>query len=199
MKFVPLACLLAGSLLSSSLNAAPEDPEVNVNSRYTVETVIVTGDGWSTNLASDHDQKISSGLRSDITALIGAKLNPTVLDDLARRLGIQRVAVMQKGKFIALGTPGELKARSNHCVRREVTLKEGLTLTGAQRTYLSELGTVEEVRSGQYRLYLPAEAVTQATDWVVTRLGLAQLDDFRLAPPSLEDVYLDLEKGSLSN
>lgn len=82
MKFAWLACLLSGSLLF----ATPPDPEANVNSRYTVETVIVSGDGWSTNLASDRPEKISSGLRKEIAALIGNKLNPTALDDLARRL-----------------------------------------------------------------------------------------------------------------
>ena len=87
MKLAWLACLLiGGSLAPLPLTAGPEDPEVNVNSRYTVETVIISGDGWSTNLASDHDQKISSRLRGDITALIGTKLNPSVLDDLGSRL-----------------------------------------------------------------------------------------------------------------
>jgi len=87
MRFAPLACLVFGSLLTPTLFATgTEDPEANVNSRYTVETVIVSGDGWSTNLASDHDEKISSSLRSQITALIGAKLNPSLLDDLAQRL-----------------------------------------------------------------------------------------------------------------
>jgi hypothetical protein len=87
MRFASLACLVFGSLLTPSLRATgTEDPEANVNSRYIVETVIVSGDGWSTNLASDHDQKISPSLRSQITALIGAKLNPSVLDDLGRRL-----------------------------------------------------------------------------------------------------------------
>jgi len=84
MRSAWLACVLFGSLLHAS--ASSPDPEANVNSRYTVETVIVSGDGWSTNLASDRDDKISSGLRREIVALIGAKLNPSALDDLARRL-----------------------------------------------------------------------------------------------------------------
>src|SRR5579859_2101441 len=87
MRFAPLACLVVGSLLTPTLFATgTEDPEANVNSRYTVETVIVRGDGWSTNLASDHDEKISSGLRAEITALIGTKLNASLLDELSSRL-----------------------------------------------------------------------------------------------------------------
>ncbi|MBZ5623652.1 MAG: BamA/TamA family outer membrane protein [Acidobacteriia bacterium] len=84
MKYAWLGCLLFGSLLF----AGTQDSEFNVNSRYTVETVVVTADGWTTTVtsASDRDEKISSGLGKEIAALIGEKLNPSVLDDLARRL-----------------------------------------------------------------------------------------------------------------
>jgi hypothetical protein len=84
MKYAWLGCLLLGGLLS----AGTQDSEFNVNSRYTVETVMVSGEGWTANVAADHDQdgKLSSGLRKEIRSLIGEKLNPTVLDDLARRL-----------------------------------------------------------------------------------------------------------------
>ncbi len=83
MRLAWLGCTL---LFCNLLPAEPQDPEFNVNTRYTVETVIVSGDGWTTNLASDQDEKISSSLRKQITALIGAKLNPAVLDDLAGKL-----------------------------------------------------------------------------------------------------------------
>ena len=83
MKLAWLGCAL---LLSSRLPAGTQDPEFNVNTRYTVETVIVSGDGWTTDLASDHDEKISFGLRHQIAALIGTKLNPGLLDDLSAKL-----------------------------------------------------------------------------------------------------------------
>ena len=56
MKFAWLGCFLFGSLLV----AGTQDSETNVNTRYTVESVIVSGDGWSTNLASDHATKGSA-------------------------------------------------------------------------------------------------------------------------------------------
>jgi Omp85 superfamily domain len=83
MKLAWLGCVL---LSSSLLPAGTQDAEFNVNTRYTVETVIVSGDGWTTNLASDQDEKISSGLKKQIAALIGTKLNPGMLDDLAGKL-----------------------------------------------------------------------------------------------------------------
>jgi ABC-2 type transport system permease protein len=105
---------------------------------------------------------------------------------------IQRVAVMKAGRIVALGTPGELKLRSGGKVRLEFRLKEGETLRGDSLAYL---GDVEEYGPGAYRLYLASEEAGTATDRIVRQLGLERLEDFRLAPPSLEDVYLGTVAG----
>ncbi len=81
MKFSWLGCLLVGGLLL----AGTQDSDLNVNRRYTVDTVIVAGKGWKTNV-SDQSDRISSGLRKDLAALVGQKLNPGILDGLAARL-----------------------------------------------------------------------------------------------------------------
>jgi len=81
MKYAWLACLISGGMLF----AGSQESDLNVNKRYTVDTVIVAGKGWRTNL-TDQSDKISSGLRRELIALIGQKLNPGVLDDLALRL-----------------------------------------------------------------------------------------------------------------
>lgn len=87
MKFAWLGCLL---LLGSLLSAGTQDSEFNVNSRYTVETVVITADGWRTDLAADRNPdpegKLSATLRKDAAALIGEKLNPTILEDVAHRI-----------------------------------------------------------------------------------------------------------------
>ncbi|MGA2268856.1 MAG: BamA/TamA family outer membrane protein [Bryobacteraceae bacterium] len=84
MKHAWLGGLFVGGLLF----AGTQDSEINVNTRYTVDTVIVAGKGWKTDLVSDQNQnqKMSSGLRKDLLALIGQKLNPSALDGLAARL-----------------------------------------------------------------------------------------------------------------
>lgn len=73
MKCAWLGCLLWGSLLI----AGDPQAEMNVNSRYTVESVELSGTSES---------NISSGLRKDISRLIGEKLNSSLLDDLAKRI-----------------------------------------------------------------------------------------------------------------
>jgi hypothetical protein len=87
MRFVWLWRMVAAGMLSAgALRAGTQDAEFNVNNRYIVETVVVSGDGWSTDVAADRGGKISLPLRKDILAIIGEKLNPETLDDLARRL-----------------------------------------------------------------------------------------------------------------
>jgi hypothetical protein len=82
MKCAWLGCLLLGSLLF----AAPQDSDPNVNARYTVETVIVSGKGWTTNLQSETTNKISTSLLHQLTSIIGQKLVPSSLDSLAQNL-----------------------------------------------------------------------------------------------------------------
>jgi len=49
---------------------------------------VVSGEGWTANFASakDSDRNISVSLGREIANLVGERLNPTVIDDLARRL-----------------------------------------------------------------------------------------------------------------
>jgi hypothetical protein len=73
MRFAWLASILWSSLL---LAGTPEQ-DMNVNTRYTVESV---------DIAGDNPTGISTGLRGELTRLVGAKLNPAALDDLATRI-----------------------------------------------------------------------------------------------------------------
>jgi hypothetical protein len=68
---------LASVLWSSLLLAGTPEQDLNVNTRYTVESV---------ELAGDNPPGISTGLRGELTRLVGAKLNPAALDDLATRI-----------------------------------------------------------------------------------------------------------------
>jgi hypothetical protein len=73
MRFVWLAAMLSSSVL---LAGSPEQ-DLNVNTRYTVESV---------ELAGDNPTGISTGLSGELKRLVGEKLNPAALDDLALRI-----------------------------------------------------------------------------------------------------------------
>jgi hypothetical protein len=81
MRYAWLGCLF----LSSLLFAGTQD-SYNVNTRYKVESVIVSGNGWIADISTASAEKLSSGLRKQISALIGGALNPAALDQIATRL-----------------------------------------------------------------------------------------------------------------
>ena len=107
---------------------------------------------------------------------------------------IHRVAVMHNGKFAALGTPGEIKSKLGGTVRLEFRLKDAEHLIADDA--FPDLGKVERVHAGEYRLYLPPDRIGVGVDAVLNQIGFDRFDDFRIAPPSLEDAYLALEKTS---
>lgn len=73
MKCAWLGCLVWGSLL---IAGSPQS-EINVNSRYTVESVQLSG---------AEESRISAGLRREISRLTGEKLNASLIEDIARRI-----------------------------------------------------------------------------------------------------------------
>jgi len=110
MRFVWLASILWSSLLV----AGTPEQAVNVNTRYTVESV---------ELAGDNPAGISTGLRGELTRLVGTKLNPAALDDLATRIRRElhvravthRLLRGQKPEhvrvvFVVRGTPAKFEA-----------------------------------------------------------------------------------------
>jgi hypothetical protein len=86
MKYAWLGCIL----LASTLVAGTEDANSNVNTRYKVETVVVSGNGWLTEFGNTPNngqvRKISPSLAKRITALVGDKLNPSALEEIGKRL-----------------------------------------------------------------------------------------------------------------
>ncbi len=109
---------------------------------------------------------------------------------------VNRVGVMQEGRLIALGTPGAIKARIGNVVRIEFRLKEGEPAIPAdRRDHLARLGSLEQTRDGGYRLYIEPHCIGIGVEAVLQTVGLDRIDDFRIAPPSLEDAYLAIEEG----
>src|SRR5881396_3239974 len=73
MKYAWVASVLWTSLLF----AGNPHSDSNVNSRYIVESVVISG---------HENQKLSSSLRSDMKRLVGERMDPESLDNLGRRI-----------------------------------------------------------------------------------------------------------------
>lgn len=102
---------------------------------------------------------------------------------------LDRVAVLECGRVIACDTPAGLKSQVASEVRLELVWREraplGVPEVAALRTSAEESGR-------RWVLRLPPDEARAAVGAVTGGAAFAALDDFTLATPSLEDVYLAL-------
>lgn len=102
---------------------------------------------------------------------------------------LDRVAVFDKGRVIACDTPGGLKALVGDDVRLDLVWRAEAPL------HVPEVAALESSaqRTGRrWTLRMPPEQARAAVAAVTSGSAFAALDDFTLATPSLEDVYLAL-------
>ncbi|MER6734051.1 ABC transporter ATP-binding protein [Streptomyces puniciscabiei] len=102
---------------------------------------------------------------------------------------LDRVAVIDQGRVIACDTPAGLKERVAGEVRVELVWRDRAPLQVPEVAALRE----RAVESGRrWTLRLAPEEARTAVATVTGGAAFAALDDFTLATPSLEDVYLAL-------
>jgi ABC-2 type transport system ATP-binding protein len=100
---------------------------------------------------------------------------------------VDRLAVLDRGRILAVGTPGTLKKSDHHHLRLDVALEPEAEVPPLPP--FLELRT----RTGKRLLFYLAEtdAVT-ALEWArgLTQTGVAE--DFEIGPTTLEDAYMRL-------
>ncbi|EPD57637.1 MULTISPECIES: ABC transporter ATP-binding protein [unclassified Streptomyces] len=102
---------------------------------------------------------------------------------------LDRVAVLDRGRVIACDTPAGLKEQVAGEVRVELLWREAAPLQVPEVAALRE----RAVESGRrWTLRLAPEEARAVVATVTGGSAFAALDDFTLATPSLEDVYLAL-------
>ncbi|MFF1324458.1 ABC transporter ATP-binding protein [Streptomyces chartreusis] len=102
---------------------------------------------------------------------------------------LDRVAVLDRGRVIACDTPSGLKERVSGEVRVELLWRDRAPLDVPEVAALQD----RVVESGRrWTLRLAPEEARAVVATVTGGAAFAALDDFTLATPSLEDVYLSL-------
>jgi ABC-2 type transport system ATP-binding protein len=100
-----------------------------------------------------------------------------------------RVAIMDRGQLVALGTPRELIARSGQGTRLEVRLEKPV---GLDRLKLID-GVIDcHEADGTYFLHAQPAAVTIAALVRFLESSENALVDLHIAQPSLEDVFVEM-------
>ncbi len=102
---------------------------------------------------------------------------------------LDRVAVLDHGRVIASDTPAGLKERVAGEVRVELVWRDSAPLHLPEVAALRELA---QETGRRWSLRLAPDAARAAVATVTGGAAFAALDDFTLATPSLEDVYLAL-------
>ncbi|GGT64781.1 ABC transporter ATP-binding protein [Streptomyces lateritius] len=102
---------------------------------------------------------------------------------------LDRVAVLERGRVIACDTPAGLKERVAGEVRVDLVWREHAPLEVPEVAALRELA---QESGRRWTLRLAPDEARAAVAAVTGGAAFAALDDFTLATPSLEDVYLAL-------
>jgi ABC-type multidrug transport system ATPase subunit len=144
---------------------------------------------------------IAVDLRQKIWDLIAArcKSGSTVIlvthDVAEAERALSRVAILDKGRVVAEGTPGELKAGLAHRTRLEIVLSEAsASLAGAVADGLTG---ETRVRGRHVSVWVPADEAISTLEKLVASQGADTFEDLRLITPTLEDVYLEVGGRSL--
>ncbi|WP_079191499.1 ABC transporter ATP-binding protein [Streptomyces sp. CB00455] len=102
---------------------------------------------------------------------------------------LDRVAVIDQGRVIACDTPAGLKAQVSGEVRLELVWRESAPLDVPE---VARLRSAAAESGRRWVLRLAPDEARAAVAAVTGGPAFAALDDFTLATPSLEDVYLAL-------
>ncbi|WP_275467732.1 ABC transporter ATP-binding protein [Streptomyces noursei] len=102
---------------------------------------------------------------------------------------LDRVAVIDRGRVIACDTPGRLKELVGEEVRLELVWRDRPPLDVPE---VAALAADARTTGRRWTLRLPADRARSAVTAVTAGPAFAALDDFTLATPSLEDVYVSL-------
>lgn len=111
---------------------------------------------------------------------------------------LRTVGIINKGKIMVMGKTGELKAQLDNRLRVEIRLKEQsqeLMSLAEERISRALPDADIAVTPGAYVIMGTPDIAERAMQVVLQELGLANLEDFRVMQPTLEDVYLKLGGG----
>ena len=102
---------------------------------------------------------------------------------------LDRVAILDRGRVIACDSPGRLKASVSDDVRLELVWRLDPPLDDPN---VAALGARAVVVGRRWSVRLPPAEARSALGRLTSGAAFAALDDFTLATPTLEDVYVAL-------
>ena len=108
---------------------------------------------------------------------------------------LQRVAILDRGRVVASGTPAELKSKLAHRTRLDIVVAEGSTVSA--EILAADIAGETRVRGRHISAWVPADEAVRSLEKVMGAAGSEALEDVHLITPTLEDVYLDIGGRSI--
>ncbi len=103
---------------------------------------------------------------------------------------LTRVAILDKGRVVAAGTPAELKAGLAHRTRLEMVVAEAANVDA--NALAADVPATVRVRGRHLSVWVPADEAVSTLDKLLSSHGAETFEDVRLITPTLEDVYLEV-------
>jgi ABC-2 type transport system ATP-binding protein len=145
---------------------------------------------------------IDPGLRKRIWDAISSRSRAgacvvLVTHDVAEaERALDRVAILDRGKVVAAGTPAELKTDLAHRTRVEFVVSESSPLDA--RTVAAGIDGEIRIRGRLVSAWVPADMALGTLEKVMASIGPQAFEDVRLITPTLEDVYLEFGGRSIA-
>jgi ABC-2 type transport system ATP-binding protein len=101
---------------------------------------------------------------------------------------VDRVMIVDTGKIIALGTPGQLKDQVEDRVRIEIKFKPGAPIE--QVACMKDIEGATQLKNGNWQIFMPKNDIPSLYNSIMNKIDFHFLDDFRMMTTTLEDVYI---------
>jgi ABC-2 type transport system ATP-binding protein len=98
---------------------------------------------------------------------------------------VDRLAIVDKGKIIGMGTPADLKEPEGDNMRLELTLEPGAPPPEILPFFKQPVTAGRRIVGN-----IAKEDVTRAIEWTQRLKGSGAIEEFSLGPTTLEDVYI---------
>ena len=104
---------------------------------------------------------------------------------------VDRIAVINHGKLLAIDTSSKLKQQVDQRLKFELTTEYGRreeTISSLKR-----LGHIQVTGEHRLTLYVNKQAASQVLDYIIHHPELP-IEEYAVKPPSLEDVYFHIDE-----
>ncbi|MBA4536820.1 ABC transporter ATP-binding protein [Bacillus aquiflavi] len=105
---------------------------------------------------------------------------------------VDRVAVINQGKVLAIDYVGRLKQLVDQRYKLEITSVFGEN--DIHQANLSKYGEIQSLTENRFRVLIQKEKLTSVIGEIIEYLEMVKCEEYRIIPPSLEDVYLHYEE-----